>query len=357
MKRWLLPLLVWVVLVASVSQSLPTHVFAATYEAEVDYVVDGDTVSLKQPVLGTTKVRLLAIDAPETNYYGQNQGHHAFDAKTYLQQLLPPGTPITLVTDTQEKDSYGRLLAHLFKGSRNVNKEMLLQGHAVTYYIWPNMMYFEDYRNALLQAKQTGRGIWNPSDPLTELPFEFRLRVSGRQPDKYVGDYFTKEYVDPANYNDIAVENRVFFLTEQDAIYAGYRKKGSQVVTSGLYINELLPAPKTNYTTEWIEIYNSTDQAIDLGGYKIDDLRNGGQAAYTIPAGTIIPPKGFFVWDTNSYFNNDGDEAYLIAPDGTVVDSFSYSSTQYDASFYRYPNGGSWASGMDIAPTKSASNQ
>lgn len=36
---------------------------------------------------------------------------------------------------------------------------------------------------------------------------------------------------------------------------------------------------------------------------------------------------------TKPCFNND--DAYLIVPDCTIVDSFSYSSTQYDASFYR----------------------
>lgn len=340
--------------------TFPQPAAAASYTSTVDYVVDGDTIYLKQAVLGTTKVRLLSIDTPETNYNGQNQGHHAYDATNYLKQLLPAGTKITLVTDTDEKDSYGRLLAHVFKGTLDVNKEMLLKGHAVTYYIWPNMKYFVEYRDAMQQARQAGLGIWNPNDPLTELPFEFRLRISGRSPDKYVGNYDTKFYVDPVDYKKVAVENRVFFFTEQDAIAAGYQREAATQPapspTAGLYINELLPAPQSKYTSEWIEIYNSTDNAIDLGGYQIDDLRSGGQAPYTIPAGTIIPAKGYYVWETNSYFNNSGDEANLIAPDGKVVDSFSYSSTKYDASWYRYPDGGVWASQMDSTPTKAASN-
>jgi len=86
------------------------------------------------------------------------------------------------------------------------------------------MKYFESYRSALLELRQAGQGILNPADPLTELPFEFRLRVSGRSPDKYVGDHYTKKYVDPADYKQIPVENHVFFWTETDTQQAGYTR-------------------------------------------------------------------------------------------------------------------------------------
>lgn len=355
--RWTALLIAFVFAVGIALPVLPQAASAATYSATIDRVVDGDTVYLKEQILGTTSVRMLGIDTPETYYNGQNQGQHATDASNYLKQLLPSGTTVTIVTDVEEKDGYGRLLAHVFKGSLDVNKEMVAKGHAVTYYIWPNMLYFTDYSAAVKSARQAGLGIWNPSNPLAELPFEFRLRIDGRAPDKYVGDYFTKKYVDPANYNNVAVENRVFFFTEQDAITAGYTRQGGTTpppATTGLYINELLP----NASTEWVEIYNATDSAVNIGGYKIDDIRTGGSAVYTIPAGTTIPAKGYYVWNTSSYFNNTGgDEANLIAPDGTVVDTYKYTTTSSGKSFYRYPDGGAWSAAMDATPTKGASNQ
>ncbi len=153
------------------------------------------------------------------------------------------------------------------------------------------------------------------------------------------------------------VENRVFFFTEQDAITAGYTRQGGTTpppATTGLYINELLP----NASTEWVEIYNATDSAVNIGGYKIDDIRTCGSAVYTIPAGTTIPAKGYYVWNTSSYFNNTGgDEANLIAPDGTVVDTYKYTTTSSGKSFYRYLDGGAWSAAMDATPTKGASNQ
>lgn len=356
-KRTIVGLVLLLVVFGMMPILFPVHrADAATYTSVVSDVVDGDTIHLQTPILGSTTVRLVSIDTPETNYNGQNQGHHAYDASNYLKQLLPPGTPVTIETDVEEKDSYGRVLGHVWKGNLDVNKEILRQGHAVTYYIYPNMKYYEEYRAAMLEAKQAGRGIWNPADPLTELPFEFRLRIGGRQPDKYVGDYYTKTYVDPANYPQIPVENRVFFWTEADAQSAGYTRNNGGA-TGPVLINEVLPAPNTAFTKEFVELYNPSNSPVNIGGYIIDDIVGGGSAPYTIPSGTTIPAHGYWVWETNNYFNNTGDDVTLKNPSGTIVDQYTYSSTAYDASWYRYPDGGNWSATQDTTPTKGAANQ
>ncbi|EIJ78288.1 non specific extracellular endonuclease cleaving RNA and DNA [Bacillus methanolicus PB1] len=330
---------------------------AATYTATIDRVVDGDTVYLKELIKGTNKVRMLSIDTPETNYNGQAQEPWGTAAKNYLTQLLPSGTKVTIETDTEETDAYGRLLAHIHKGTLDVNKEMVRQGHAVTYYIWPNMLHFEEYQQAYLEAKQNGRGMWNPSNPINELPFEFRDRVSGQPQDKYVGDFYTKLYVSPADYQQVPIEKRVFFFTESDAQAAGYTKKSSGGGGStNLVINEVLPASGTIYTKEFVEIYNPADSAVDLSGYVLDDIVNGGSSPYTIPNGTIIPAKGYFVWETNNYYNNTGDDVTLKAPNGTITDQYHYSTSSADKSWARIPNGGNWSTTMDSTPTKGAIN-
>lgn len=122
-------------------------------------------------------------------------------------------------------------------------------------------------------------------------------------------------------------------------------------------VNELLPAPQSTFTYEWIELYNPTSSDIDLSGYIIDDIRSGGSAAYTIPSGTVIRANGFFVWRTSNYFNNTGDTANFVAPDGAIIDSFTYTTIKYDRSYYRYPDGGAWSSTMDSTPTEGAANQ
>ena len=190
---------------------------AQVYTSTVKRVVDGDTVHLNQPVLGKTKVRLLSIDTPETNFQGKNQGEHAFAATNYLSQLLPVGTTIQIEVGTEHTDLYGRLLAYIYKGNLDINKEMVRKGYAVTYFIYPNLSYFGEYQNALVQARSQGLGIWNVDTPLELLPFEFRIKVSNGVPNKWVVDSHTKIIYEPKDYHKVPVEQRIFFMTKQDA--------------------------------------------------------------------------------------------------------------------------------------------
>ncbi len=124
-----------------------------------------------------------------------------------------------------------------------------------------------------------------------------------------------------------------------------------------IVINEVLPANQTVYATDWVELYNPTGAAIDLGGCIIDDVTGGGAAPYTIPGGTTIAAYGFWVHERASAFNNSGDTINLIAGDGvTVIDSYSYGSTGYDASWYRLPDGGAWQATTTNAPTPGSAN-
>jgi len=119
------------------------------YEVSIDDVLDGDTVHLKNPVLGTTKVRMLSIDAPETNYQGKSQGKYLEEAKAYLKQLLPEGTKVKVIPGKQAKDDYGRLLAYIQKGDMDVNREMILQCKVVPYIIYPNFERVQPYLHSL----------------------------------------------------------------------------------------------------------------------------------------------------------------------------------------------------------------
>lgn len=126
---------------------------------------------------------------------------------------------------------------------------------------------------------------------------------------------------------------------------------------SAVKINEVLPANSTVYATEWVELYNPTASAVNIGGCIIDDLVGGGGAPYTIPAGTTIAAYGYWTRDFTNYFNNTGDDVNFIAADGiTVIDKFTFGSTGYDVSWYRFPDGGAWQTTTTNAPTKGSAN-
>lgn len=94
---------------------------------------------------------------------------------------------------------------------------MVRKGHAVTYFIYPNFNHFMEYQSALVQAKNEGLGIWNPNNPLEELPFVFRARISHRGLTKWVGDSQTKQIYSPNDYKKVPVERRIFFMSESEA--------------------------------------------------------------------------------------------------------------------------------------------
>ena len=89
---------------------------------------------------------------------------------------------------------------------------------------------------------------------------------------------------------------------------------------------------------EWIEITNLGPGVVDLGGWALDDILGGGSRAYIFPPGTLLEPGDFLVRyrsTTGVALNQDADTANLLAPDGSVADSFSYTNPGRDASYSR----------------------
>lgn len=218
-----LPAALAVLIVAGCSSSgpnAPSNPPPATPTAfRVSSITDGDTLRFSPALEGSTTLRLLGVDAPEAA-----QAPWGSASTAGLQQLAPSPTELTIETDQRHVDSFGRVLGHAIRrDGLNVNREQLRTGQAVTFVIWPNLNRFEDYRAAQIDAQSNGRGIWDPARPLAELPFEYRLRIDGDAPFRPVGDFFTRQYVEPADYRRVHVNNRVFFDTRADAAAAGYQ--------------------------------------------------------------------------------------------------------------------------------------
>jgi hypothetical protein len=174
--------------------------------------------------------------------------------------------------------------------------------------------------------------------------------------------YLTNSCTTETDYTGTVILDGDIILRSSDGV--NYTIDGAPYVASDpqpaygigdLVINEILPAPK-NQSSEWVEIYNPAPQAVDLSGAWIDDVAGGGGAPQQVPPGTIIAAGGYWTLDTNSYFNNGGDDVRLLMPDGTtVVDTYTYSSSKNDKSWYRSPDGGAWASSWGN-PTKGTAN-
>ncbi|MDP2424711.1 MAG: lamin tail domain-containing protein [Bacteroidales bacterium] len=116
-----------------------------------------------------------------------------------------------------------------------------------------------------------------------------------------------------------------------------------------IFMNEVFSRGKTTTHpgVDWIEIYNGSDVAVDISGYKIYD--NGGQAGskpkMPFPVGTVIPAKGFYVIETDvggdSGFglSSGGEEIWLENDKGNLIDNFIFPATEEMHSYGRKPDG------------------
>jgi hypothetical protein len=133
--------------------------------------------------------------------------------------------------------------------------------------------------------------------------------------------------------------------------------------TSPLFINEvmavnsLITDPQGHYE-DWIELYNSSDNPVDVGGMYLTDDANAPakwQFPTNKPTVTTIPAKGFLaIWadgDTTAAglhaglrLAADGDAVYLFAADAnTMLDSVEFGAQMPNVSYGRYPDGsGEW---------------
>jgi len=118
----------------------------------------------------------------------------------------------------------------------------------------------------------------------------------------------------------------------------------SELPSGSVVINEVFYDPPIGWSEpedEWFELYNNTDQDLDLGHWSVED--NSGQ--FVFAEGIVIPAHGYLVlaydgasfqahWDFaplpyglaagNLKLSNSGDRLVLRAPSGSIVDQMSY---------------------------------
>lgn len=151
--------------------------WAATFDAKVVRVSDGDTVKVRthescssgKDCVGGKKeyrVRLAEIDTPESNQpFGSN-------ARQMLTDLVYGKAIQVKQTDI---DRYGRLVAHLYMSEEGVwiNAELVRTGAAWVYRRYaksPELFQLED------QARAAEQGLWSLPEAERIPPWEWRQK-------------------------------------------------------------------------------------------------------------------------------------------------------------------------------------
>jgi len=122
----------------------------------VRHVLDGDSVVLTDQ----RQVRLIGINAPEFGKDGRPDEPLASAARDRLRELVQ-GKNVRLVLEEEQRDHYGRWLAHLLllDGS-SVEEVLLKEGLASAIAIPPNVSQWRRLFEAESDARTARRGIW-----------------------------------------------------------------------------------------------------------------------------------------------------------------------------------------------------
>jgi endonuclease YncB( thermonuclease family) len=144
---------------------------ALAWDATVLSVGDGDTLSVSEGGRRTT-IRLACIDAPETA-----QTPYGAIARASLQALAPVGSTVSL--QGTKRDRYGRTVAEVFRGSINVNLELVRKGDVFVYRQYLTGCDRNTYMSAEQQAEFSRKGVWSVPGGITR-PWDWRHGGSSR---------------------------------------------------------------------------------------------------------------------------------------------------------------------------------
>lgn len=128
--------------------------------ARVTRVVDGDTIKVRIAGRRDT-VRYIGMDTPESVRPGSPVQCFA-EAADRRNRALVAGREVTLVTDAEPRDRYGRLLAYVYRAPDGlfVNAELVRGGFARILTIPPNVAHARELRRLQRIARDTGVGLW-----------------------------------------------------------------------------------------------------------------------------------------------------------------------------------------------------
>lgn len=146
----------------------------------------------------------------------------------------------------------------------------------------------------------------------------------------------------------------------KDDVYIDDTTPGSDIV---LVINEVA-SNNGDPNPDWMEIYNPGDAEVDISGFGVYDKP---AAIYTIPAGTKIAAKGYFVivcdvalagTDPTKYaafgISSGGESVFLVDATTAIIDQVDVPAMPLGVSYARIPNGGDVFANAN--PTKGAEN-
>lgn len=121
------------------------------------------------------------------------------------------------------------------------------------------------------------------------------------------------------------------------------------VINEFMAVNYVTAADQDGEYDDWIELYNLTDEEIDLTGYYLTDSKKN-LTKWKFPAGTSINAEGYLIiWadgdttqqglHTNYKLSSFGERVLILSPEVEILDKVEYDAQSSELAYARVPNG------------------
>ncbi len=149
--------------------------YEQTTTCTVTKIVDGDTIYCSKGYGKEQKVRLIGIDAPESNknsktYRDAERTGDSVESiiklgkksTAFVKSRISVGMEVRLERDVQTQDKYGRTLAYVYLLDGSMLNELIVrEGYAQVMTIPPNIKYQGLFVEAERDARKNKRGLWD----------------------------------------------------------------------------------------------------------------------------------------------------------------------------------------------------
>ena len=212
--------------------------------------------------------------------------------------------------------------------------------------------------------------IWVDKDSMQDgLHTNFKLSASSEQVYLFNSDTNLIDYVHFFNMQaDESIArtkdgNGPFEITSPSYNSSNGNNPSGIVINEWMAFNDSAEMDEYDEYNDWIELYNNSNQAINLNGYYLSNKVTE-RTKYQFPNITIGAHDYLILWADQDSFQGDlhlpfkldseRDDIILSRPDTSTIDYFSFSDALSNLSISRYPNG--IGNILTSAPTQSNSN-
>lgn len=145
-------------------ETIPAQIPSDVDQATVEWVYDGDTISVLLPDGTLETVRLTGIDAPETGANFTTSQCFGPESTEHLREFLPIGSTVWMERDVSERDRYGRLVRFVWIAKKDqgvlVNLRMLEDGYAFARSYGEDSKRSDLFWDAASRALEQNLGMW-----------------------------------------------------------------------------------------------------------------------------------------------------------------------------------------------------